>query len=103
VDAHHTAPNACSAGLLVKVNDVRAAGKVVGNGNSSTSASLVHPKIEGHWRSKDPEPLRKELSVQLSGNTVTSTWSSPNFSFQISGPLPQGIGGSVSISGGEQK
>jgi hypothetical protein len=102
VDGHHTAPNACSAGLAVKVNDVRTAGYATSS-SSSTSASLVHPKIEGHWRSKDPEPLRKELSVQLSGNTVTSTWSSPNFSFQISGPLPQGIGGSVSIGGGEQK
>ena len=101
VDAHHTAPNACSAGLLVKVNDVRAAGSV--KGTSSTAASFVHPKIEGHWRSKDPEPLRKELSVQLSGRTVTSSWSSPNFSFEISTPLPEGVSGSVSVGGGEQK
>jgi hypothetical protein len=100
VDGHHTAPNACSAGLLVKVNDVKAAGNAVGYG---TVASLAHPKIEGHWRSKDPEPLRKELSVQLSGKTLTSTWSSPNFSFQISSPLPEGVSGSVSLGGGEQK
>jgi hypothetical protein len=101
VDGHHTAPNACSAGLLVKVNDVRNAGYTTARG--STTASLVHPKIEGHWRSKDPEPLRKELSVELSGKTLTSSWSSPNFSIQISSPLPEGVGGSVSLGGGEQK
>lgn len=101
VDGHHTAPNACSAGLLVKVNDVRAAGYATAT--SSTSASFVKPKIEGHWRSKDPEPLRKELSVQLSGRTVTSSWSSPNFSIEISTPLPEGVSGSVSVGGGEQK
>jgi len=55
VDGHHTAPNACSAGLIVKVNDVRNAGNVVGTGNAT--ASLMRPKIEGHWKSKDPEPL----------------------------------------------
>ncbi len=101
VDGHHTAPNACSAGLLVKVNDVRNAGYTTARG--STTASLVRPKIEGHWRSKDPEPLRKELSVELSGKTLTSSWSSPNFSIQISSPLPEGVGGSVSLGGGEQK
>jgi hypothetical protein len=101
VDGHHTAPNACSASLLVKVNDVRTAGNVLGS--SSTTASLVRPKIEGHWRSKDPEPLRTELSVQLSGRTVTSSWSSTNFSFEISTPLPEGVSGSVSVSGGDQK
>ena len=101
VDGHHTAPNACSAGLIVKVNDVRNAGNVVGTGNAT--ASLMRPKIEGHWKSKDPEPLRKELSVELSGHTLTSSWSSPNFSIQISSPLPEGVGGSVSLGGGEQK
>jgi len=101
VDGHHTAPNACSAGLIVKVNDVRNAGYTTARG--STTASLVRPKIEGHWRSKDPEPLRKELSVELSGKTLTSSWSSPNFSIQISSPLPEGVGGSVSLGGGEQK
>ncbi len=101
VDGHHTAPNACSTGLIVKVNDVRNAGYTTARG--STTASLVRPKIEGHWRSKDPEPLRKELSVELSGKTLTSSWSSPNFSIQISSPLPEGVGGSVSLGGGEQK
>jgi hypothetical protein len=100
VDAHHTAPNACSAGLLVKVNDVKAAGKVMGY---STVASPAHPKMEGHWRSKDPEPLRKELAVQLSGKTLTTSWSSPNFKIQFSSPLPEGVSGSVSLGGGEQK
>jgi hypothetical protein len=88
VDARHTAPNACSAGLLVKVNDVKAAGDVAGN---TTSASAAHPKLEGHWKSKDPDPLRKELSVQLSGKTLTSSWSSPGFSIRISSPLPEGV------------
>jgi hypothetical protein len=100
VDAHHTAPNACSAGLLVKVNEVRAAGNVIPN---SPSASSVRPKIEGRWRSKDPEPLRKELVVQLSGKTLTSSWSSPNFSIQISSPLPEGVSGSVSLERTEPK
>jgi hypothetical protein len=100
VDAHHTAPSACSAGLLVKVNEVKAAGSVTG---TSAGPSSVHPKIEGHWKSKDPEPLRKELSVQLSGKTLTSSWSSPNFSIRISSPLPEGVSGSVSLENGEQR
>jgi hypothetical protein len=93
VDAQHTAPGNCSIGLLVKVNDVRAA--------NATVAS-VRPNIEGRWQSKDPEPLRKELVVKLSGDTVTSRWSSPNFSIQISSPLPKGVSGSVSIEKGDQ-
>jgi len=100
VDAHHTAPNACSAGLQVKVNEVKAAGHPTG---ASASASLLRPKIEGRWRSKDSEPLRKELVVQLSGKTLTSSWSSPGFSIQISSPLPEGVSGSVSLGSGEQK
>jgi hypothetical protein len=100
VDAHHTAPNSCSAGLLVKVNEVRAAGNV---GAKGAGANSLRPKIEGRWRSKDPEPLRKELSVQLSGRTLTSSWSSPNFSIQFSSPLPEGVSGSVSLESGERK
>ena len=100
VDAHHTAPNACSAGLMVKVNEVKAAGHPTGAG---ASASLLRPKIEGRWRSKDPEPLRKELVVQLSGKTLTSSWSSPGFSLQITSPLPEGVSGSVSLGSGDQK
>ena len=100
VDAHHTAPNACSAGLLVKVNDVKAAGSPVAQ---SAGASVLRPKIEGRWKSKDPEPQRKELVVQLSGKTVTSSWTSPNFSIQFSTPLPEGVSGSVSVERVEQK
>jgi hypothetical protein len=100
VDAHHTAPKACSAGLFIKVNEVKAAGNVMAK---SAGASSVRPKIEGRWRSKDPEPLQKELSVQLSGKTLTSSWSSPNFHIQISSPLPEGVSGSVSLESGEQK
>ena len=100
VEAHHTAPNACSAGLLVKVNDVRAAGN---HTSQSAGASSLRPKIQGRWKSKDPEPLQKELVVELSGRTVTSSWSSPNLSIQISSPLPDGVSGSVSVSPGEQK
>jgi len=100
VDAHHTAHRDCSAGLLVKVNDVRASG--AGTAPSSGSAAF-RPKIQGRWQSKDPEPLRKELTVTLSGKTVTSSYSSPNFSLQVSTPLPEGVSGSVSIEHGDQK
>jgi hypothetical protein len=100
VDAHHTAPNACSAGLLVKVNEVKAAGNPA---VQTASTGVLRPKIEGRWTSKDPEPQRKELVVQLSGKTVTSSWSSPNFSIQFSTPLPEGVSGSVSVERGEQK
>src|SRR6266436_3554303 len=81
VEARHTAPNACSAGLLVKVNEVKAAGNQTGT--TVASASLLRPRIQGRWRSKDPEPMQKELIVELSGRTVTSSWISPNFSLQI--------------------
>ena len=101
VVAHHTAPNACSAGLLVKVNEVKAAGHQTGT--PVASAGLLRPKIQGRWTSKDPEPLRKELVVELQGRTVTSSWSSPNFHIQISSPLPEGVSGSVSLGTGEQK
>jgi len=100
VDAHHTAPNACSAGLLVKVNDVKAAGSPA---VQTASATVLRPKIEGRWRSKDPDPQRKELVVQLSGKTVTSSWTSPNFSIQFSTPLPEGVSGSVSVERVDQK
>src|SRR5579859_8074247 len=100
VDAHHTAPNACSAGLLVKVNEVKAAGNVAAR---SAGASSLQPKIEGRWTSKDPEAPRKQLSVQLSGRTVTTSFSSPKFSFQFSSPLPEGVSGSVSVESGERK
>src|SRR6266852_4352957 len=99
VDAHHTAPNACSAGLVVKINEVKAAGSAAVH----TAGAILRPKIEGRWRSKDPEPQRKELVVQLSGKTVTSSWTSPNFSIQFSTPLPEGVSGSVSVERVEQK
>src|SRR5713226_608544 len=60
VDTHHTAPNACSAGLLVKVNEVKAAGTLA---SLNVGMSSLRPKIQGRWTSKDPEPLRKELVV----------------------------------------
>jgi hypothetical protein len=100
VEAHHTAPNACSAGLLVKVNEVKAAG---GPAAVTAGASSLRPKLQGRWTSKDPEPLRKELVVELSGRTVTSSYSSPNFSIQISSPLPDGVSGSVSLERSETK
>ncbi len=96
VDAHHTAPQDCSSGLFVRVDEVKGAGA------ATAKTGSFRPKIEGRWRSKDPEPLRKELDVQLSGNTITSSWSSPSFSFQISTALPQGLSGSVSLDGGEK-
>jgi hypothetical protein len=100
VEAHHTAPNACATGLLVKVNDVQAAGAHMAQ---SAGVSSLRPKLQGRWTSKDPEPLRKELVVELSGKTVTSSYSSPNFSIQISSPLPEGVSGSVSLAPGETK
>ena len=96
VDAHHTVAKDCTAGLLLRVNGVKAAGSVV-------AANSFHPKIEGRWQSKDPEPLRKELVIQLDGRTVTSKWSSPQFSFVISTPIPERVSGSVSIEPGEGK
>ena len=101
VDAHHTAANDCSAGLLVKVSEVKNAGTLAAAAGPKTAA--FRPKIEGRWRSKDPEPLRKELAVQLAGRTVTTTWSSPNFSFQISGQIPESVTGSVSLGAAEKK
>jgi len=100
IDAHHTAPNSCSAGLIVTVNEVRAA---TGVAPSAAKAMTLRPKIEGRWQSKDPEPLRKELVVQLSGRTVTTSFSSPNFNLQISSPLPEGVSGNVSVERVEQK
>ena len=100
VDARHTAPNACSAGLLVKVNEVKAAGALTSH---NAGASSLRPRIQGRWTSKEPEPLRKELVVELQGKTLTSSWSSPNFSIQISSPLPEGVKGSVSLGSGDQK
>src|SRR5882724_2717539 len=100
VDAHHTAPNACSAGMIVRVNEVKDAGTAT---QASAGVSSLRPTISGRWASKDPEPLRKELVVQLSGRTVTSSWSSPGFSIQVSTPLPQGVSGSVSLGAGDQK
>jgi hypothetical protein len=100
VDAHHTATNACSAGLLVKVSEVKTAGTLTSH---NASASSLRPRIQGRWTSKEPEPLRKELVVELQGKTLTSSWSSPNFSIQISSPLPEGVSGSVSLGSGDQK
>lgn len=73
VDAHHTAPQDCSSALLVKVNDVR---------SPAPRTSAVQ---------------RKQLTLQLSGNSVTGIWSSPNVNIQITTPLPESVRGSVSI------
>jgi len=102
VEAHHTAPNDCSAGMVVKVNEVKDAGAGT-NPGAPASASTFRPTISGRWASKDPEPLRKELVVQLSGRTVTSSFSSPGFSIQVSTPLPEGVSGSVSLGGSDRK
>ena len=109
VAGHHTAPQNCSAGLAVRVNEVRSASVSLPPyaapvpapappvASASAPAASFRPVLEGHWTSKDPEPLRKDLRVQLSGKTVTSTYTSPSFSFQISTPLPERVTGSVSI------
>jgi len=104
IDAHHTAPNNCSTSLLVRVNEVKDAGAgAVPGGPGPSAGTTLRPKIEGRWQSKDPEPLRKELAVQLSGHTVTTTYSSPNFNLQISTPLPENVSGSVGVERVEQK
>jgi hypothetical protein len=92
VDARHIAPKDCSAGILVNVNDVK-------NATAATVAktSSFVPKIEGRWTSKDPEPLRKQLAVQLNGKIVTTIFSSPGFSFQISTKIPEGLINSVKL------
>jgi len=100
VEAHHAAGKPCSAGLLVRVNEVKAAGSLA---SSNSGGSSFRPRIQGRWTSKDPEPFRKELVVELEGKTLTSSYSSPNFSIQISSPLPEGVSGSVSLSGGDKK
>src|SRR5262245_58129436 len=76
VGAHHTAPADCGSGLLVKVDDVKTSGSTATSADrpTTTTAHAIEPKIGGHWRSKDPEPYQKELDVQLSGRTVTSTF-----------------------------
>jgi len=100
VDAHHTAAKACSTGLLVKVNEVKVAGTLT---NDSVGGNPLRPRVQGRWTSKDPEPFRKELVVELQGKTLTSSWSSPNFSIQFPGPLPEGVSGSVSLGSADQK
>jgi hypothetical protein len=96
VDARHTAPKDCSAGLLVRVRDVRNAGDVLAAAPSARTGA-PRPRIEGHWKSRDPEPYQKELQIQLSGRTVTGVWTSPGFSFQITTPLPENVGASISV------
>ena len=91
VDARHIAPKDCSAGLFVNVNDVKTATTAVAKTSSFT------PRIEGRWTSKDPEPLRKQLAVQLNGRIVTTIFSSPGFSFQISSKIPDALINSVKL------
>jgi hypothetical protein len=101
VGGRHTAATPCSTSLFVRVDDVKDAGAPL---TAAARASSARPAIGGHWSSKDPEPLRKDLDVQVSGNTVTGTWTSPNFSFQVTAPLPEHLAGSVSVDrGADQK
>ncbi len=100
VEAHHTAPVDCSSGLVVRVNGVKPAANVP---VSAPSASPLQPKLEGHWQSNDPEPLQKSLTVQVFGDAVRGQWSSPNFSFQVTTPLPKNLHGSISLAPGGQK
>ena len=97
VDARHMANKDCSAGILVNVNDVKNATAAV-----ARTSSFV-PKIEGRWTSKDPEPLRKQLAVQLNGRVVTTIWVSPGFSFQISSKIPEGLINSVKLGPPDSK
>ena len=100
VAARHTATAPCTASLQVRVDSVKDAGASL---RASAKASSPRPAIQGHWSSKDPEPLRKDLDVQVSGNTVTGRWSSPSFSFQLTAPIPERLSGSVAVEGGDPK
>lgn len=100
IDAHHTAPKDCSAGMAVRVSDVRDAGAPVPPGSTYAPAApppSSHPAVQGTWRSKDSSPNPKQVHVELNGNTVTGAFESPAFSFQITTPLPEKLLGSVSI------
>jgi hypothetical protein len=102
VDAHHTAPVDCSAGLMVRVNKVQGAGNP-----ASTTAQAASPQqqrqFQGRWVSHDPEEFRKSFTVQVAGDSVTGQWSSPGFSFEITTPLPRNIHGSVSVDSSTPK
>ncbi len=95
VDARHIASKDCSAGLMVNVNDVKTATAAPASSAGNTGSFV--PRIEGRWSSKDPEPLRKQLAVQLNGRVVTTIFSSPGFSFQISGKIPEALLNSVTL------
>lgn len=95
VDAHHTAPVDCSTGLMVRVNAVRSAGGALDT--TAQEGPQQKPQFQGHWASRDPEELRKSLTVQVFDDAVTSEWSSPGFSFQITTPRPKNLHGSVSV------
>ena len=101
VDAHHTAPMDCSSGLMVRVNEVRPAGDVPRT--TAQARPQQRPRLQGHWTSRDPEELRKSLTVQVFADGVTGQWSSPGFSFEITTPLPKNIHGSVSVDSPTQK
>ena len=102
VQAHHTAPVDCSSRLTVRVNGVRPA-TGAGGPPPAALAAPQHPKFEGHWQSRDPEPLQKSVTVQVFGDTITGQWSSPDFSFQITTPLPKNVHGSISVDPGSQR
>jgi hypothetical protein len=87
INTRHTTAADCSAGLGIKVSDVKNAG-----------AASSRPAIEAHWKSRDPEPFQKEILVHVAGDTVTGTWSSPGFNFSITTPLPKGVSGSVTVN-----
>ena len=97
VDTHHTAPVDCSSPLVVRVRDVQSAGQ----GPSAAAPAAPPPVTFGaRWRSRDPGPLQKSLTVQVFGDTISGAWSSPTFSFQVTTPFPKNVHGSVSIDAG---
>lgn len=104
VEAHHTAPVDCSSRLVVRVNDVKPAGQEPRPLTSGGPPPAGPPpvRIGGQWQSKDAEPYRKTLSVQVHGDSVTGVWSSPGFSFQVTTPLPKNVHASVSVDPGTQ-
>jgi hypothetical protein len=101
IGTHHTALADCSTRMSVRVTDVT--GAVAGPASTNPPKSAGRTDIEGRWRSKDADPHPKELIIHVSGNTVTSSYSSPQFSLQVTAPIPERLNRSISIEKSDRK
>ncbi len=124
VDAHHTAPVDCSAGLNVRVNAVRTAeaqraSAGPGNPNMAQAAPPAYPPqptpsnapgpeaqprpmFQGHWQSKDPDQA-KSFTFEYYGDTIAGHWSSPGFNLQITTPFPKNLLNSIQVGPAPEK